>query len=81
MYAHVGDRLHVHGRHVGNPDKAGRIIEVRGDGGRPPYVVSFDDGHEALVFPGPDAVVESPSGEAPVQAPVQEPADQPATPS
>lgn len=62
MYAHVGDRLHVHGRHVGNPDKAGRIIEVRGDGGRPPYVVSFDDGHEALVFPGPDAVVEAGPG-------------------
>lgn len=67
MYAHVGDRLHVHGRNVGNPDKAGRIIEVRGDGGRPPYVVSFDDGHEALVFPGPDAVVEPPPAEG--QAP------------
>ncbi|HEY6740211.1 MAG TPA: DUF1918 domain-containing protein, partial [Actinopolymorphaceae bacterium] len=58
MQARVGDRLHVHGRHVGNPDKVGKIIEVRGAGGTPPYVVRFDNGQEALVFPGPDAVVE-----------------------
>jgi hypothetical protein len=61
MRAEVGDRLHVHGRQVGNPDKIGRIVEVRGEGGAPPYLVRFDDGHEALVFPGSDAVVESPS--------------------
>jgi len=27
--------------------------------------VRFDDGHTSLVFPGPDAVVEHPSGKAP----------------
>ncbi|HEY6740702.1 MAG TPA: DUF1918 domain-containing protein [Actinopolymorphaceae bacterium] len=58
MQARVGDRLHVHGRRVGNPDKVGKIIEVRGAGGTPPYVVRFDNGQQALVFPGPDAVVE-----------------------
>ncbi|HEY8458450.1 MAG TPA: DUF1918 domain-containing protein [Actinopolymorphaceae bacterium] len=58
MQAQVGDRLHVFGRQVGNPGKTGEIIEVRGERGSPPYVVRFDDGHEALVFPGPDAVVE-----------------------
>ncbi|WP_020577552.1 DUF1918 domain-containing protein [Actinopolymorpha alba] len=61
MHAKVGDRLHVYGRHVGNPAKVGRIVEVRGEDGSPPYVVQFDDGHEALVFPGPDAVVQRPT--------------------
>lgn len=59
MQAQVGDRLHVHGRQVGNPDKFGEIIEVRGEDGGPPYLVRFQDGHETLVFPGPDAVIES----------------------
>jgi hypothetical protein len=58
MRAKVGDRLHVHGRSVGNADRIGEIIEVRGGDGQPPYVVRFEDGHETLVFPGPDATVE-----------------------
>lgn len=61
MQAQVGDRLHIHGRQVGNPDKVARIVEVRGEDGGPPYLVRFDDGHETLVFPGPDAVIESES--------------------
>jgi hypothetical protein len=63
MHATVGDRLHVHGRTVGQQEHAGKIIEVRGPGGAPPYLVRFDDGHEGLVYPGPDAVVEH-SGES-----------------
>jgi hypothetical protein len=59
MHAQVGDRLHVHGRTVGNPDQLGEIVEVRGQDGAPPYLVRFPDGRETLVFPGPDAVVES----------------------
>jgi len=54
----VGDRLHVHGAHVGDIDRIGEIIEVKGPGGSPPYVVRFDDGHQGLCFPGPDAVIE-----------------------
>ena len=60
MQAKVGDRLLVHGRVVGTPDQTSEIIEVRGQDGRPPYVVRHADGHEAVVFPGPDAVVEQP---------------------
>lgn len=59
MQANTGDRLHVHANTVGEPDRIGEIVEVRGDNGQPPYVVRFDDGTEKLVFPGPDAVVES----------------------
>ena len=61
MRAEVGDRLHVHGRHVGSPDQTSMIIEVRGPDGAPPYLVRRDDGREALVFPGPDASVEHPT--------------------
>jgi hypothetical protein len=58
MRAEVGDRLHVHGRQVGTPDRTGEIVDVRGPDGGPPYLVRFPDGHETLVFPGPDASVE-----------------------
>ncbi|MQY08256.1 hypothetical protein ACRB68_63630 [Actinomadura sp. RB68] len=64
MNASIGDRLHVHGNAVGHPDKMGEIVEVHGDGGAPPYLVRFDDGHTRLVFPGPDAVIETPAMEA-----------------
>jgi hypothetical protein len=64
VQAIVGDRLFVHGRTVGRPDRIGEIIDVRGVNGTPPYLVRYEDGHQAVVFPGPDAVVEHahPSG-------------------
>jgi Domain of unknown function (DUF1918) len=58
MRAEVGDRLHVHAAHVGETDRTGEIIEVKGPSGTPPYLVRFTDGHQGLVFPGPDAVIE-----------------------
>jgi hypothetical protein len=58
MRATIGDQLHVHGRIVGQHDQLGQIVEVRGPDGQPPYLVRYPDGHETLVFPGPDAVVE-----------------------
>ena len=59
MQAAVGDRLHIHGHTVGDPDRTGEIVEVKGQAGAPPYLVRFDDGHTRLVFPGPDAVIEA----------------------
>jgi hypothetical protein len=43
---------------VGQSERVGEIVEVRGAGGEPPYLVRFDDGHTSLVFAGPDAVIE-----------------------
>jgi Domain of unknown function (DUF1918) len=60
MEAAVGDRLRVRGNIVGQPERTGEIVEVRGAGGEPPYLVRFDDGHTGLVFPGLDAVIEHP---------------------
>lgn len=58
MQASVGDRLHVHGKVVGQAEHTGKIVEVHGPGGTPPFLVRFDDGHTGLVFPGPDCIVE-----------------------
>ncbi|WP_107653733.1 DUF1918 domain-containing protein [Nocardia suismassiliense] len=58
MIANVGDRLLVHGHVVGQGDRQAEIIEVRGPEGSPPYLVRYADGHESLVYPGPDAIVE-----------------------
>ena len=61
MKAHVGDRIVVGGRHVGDPRRVAVVIELRHDDGRPPYMVRWlDNGREALFFPGPDARVETP---------------------
>jgi len=65
MRAQVGDRLRVHGRTVGQSDHLVEIVEVRGSDGGPPYLIRYDDGHEAVVFPGPDAVVETDPGPTP----------------
>lgn len=45
----------VEGRTDTHAKREGQVIEVRGADGAPPYVVRWDDGHEGLVFPGPDA--------------------------
>lgn len=57
MHASKGDRLVVHGRVVGNHDRVVEIIEVLGPDGTPPYRVRAEDGHEAIMSPGPDTVV------------------------
>jgi Domain of unknown function (DUF1918) len=62
MHASVGDQLHVHGRTVGEQEHVGQIIEVRGPKGEPPFLIEYPDGHQTLVFPGPDAVIEPSRG-------------------
>lgn len=59
LQAVPGDRLIVHSVHVGEPVRDARILEARGAEGGPPFLVRWSDtGHEALVFPGPDARVQ-----------------------
>lgn len=58
MQAQIGETLIMKSHHVGEPDRRAEIVEVRGEDGGPPYLVRFDDGHEGLVFPGADAVVQ-----------------------
>jgi hypothetical protein len=58
MKAQVGDRITIRGRTVETPDRQGEIIEVRGADGAAPYVVKFEDGHESVVYPGGDVILE-----------------------
>jgi hypothetical protein len=59
MRASVGDRIVIRGHHIGEPDRGGEVLEVRGEEGGPPYLVRWDDSdHRVLFFPGPDAVIE-----------------------
>jgi hypothetical protein len=59
MKAIVGDRLVIKGHRVGEPNRIGRILEVRGPDGTPPYVVEWlEDGHVGWFIPGPDAHIE-----------------------
>ncbi len=67
MKAAVGDRLIVKARHLAEPERAGRILEVHGSDGAPPYVVQWEgETHTSIVIPGPDAHVEH-HGETVVQ--------------
>jgi len=58
MHARTGDRIHIKGARVGDHEQVGDVLEVRGARGEPPYLVRFQDGHEGLIYPGPDCVVE-----------------------
>ncbi len=58
MQASVGDRIIIRGHRVGEPDRDCEVLEARGPDGTAPYLVRWEDtGHEALLYPGPDATV------------------------
>lgn len=57
MQAKVGDRLVVEGHTDSEHRKEAEVLEVRGEDGGPPYLVRWQDGHEGLTYPGPDAHV------------------------
>ena len=62
MRAGPGDQIVVHGRKVGDPERSGVIIDVRGEDGAPPYIVRWgDDPDEHLFFPGSDVAI-TPAG-------------------
>ena len=58
MRAQVGDELTVKGRHQGDEERHGEIIQVDGPDGAPPYLVRWRDGRESLFFPSSDAEIE-----------------------
>jgi len=58
MHADKDDQLVVNSHDLAHEPRTGRILEVHGAEGGPPYLVRWDDsGRTALVFPGPDAHV------------------------
>lgn len=56
MRAEVGDRIVIPAHLTDDPARDGEIMEVHGPDGQPPFLVRWsDNGHESLIFPGPDA--------------------------
>ncbi|MGI9645535.1 MAG: DUF1918 domain-containing protein [Ilumatobacteraceae bacterium] len=69
MQAVVGDQLLIENHRIGQPTRRGEVVEVRGDDGRPPYLVRWDDdGHTTLLFPGSDCIVDHLAASAPRDA-------------
>ncbi|MEV6650536.1 DUF1918 domain-containing protein [Streptomyces sp. NPDC051219] len=58
MHAEKGDKLVMHGRVVGQHDRVVEIVEVLGPNGTPPFKVRAENGHESIMSPGPDSVVD-----------------------
>jgi hypothetical protein len=58
MHANVGDELVIRGRHVGDKERGGVIVEIHGDDGAPPYLVRWDNDHESVFVPSADTLVE-----------------------
>lgn len=58
MHAEVNDEIVVRGRHVGDEDREGVVIEIHGKDGTPPYLVRWENGHESIFVPSADALVE-----------------------
>lgn len=59
LRASPGDRLVIHGHHVGEAERDAEILEVLGDDGAPPYVVRWsEDGHVSRFYPSSDAYIE-----------------------
>lgn len=69
MKAQVGDHLIMEATHVGETRRTGVVLVLHHADGTPPYRVRWlPDGHESLVFPGPDARIEPASDEHPAAA-------------
>lgn len=61
MNARAGDWLVIESNVAGRTARRGRIEQVRGTAGAPPYLVRWVDADRTcLVFPGPDARVVTP---------------------
>jgi Domain of unknown function (DUF1918) len=55
MHANRGDRIVIETTTLDAARRRGEVIEVLGQGEREHYRVRWEDGHESVYFPGPDA--------------------------
>jgi uncharacterized protein DUF1918 len=62
MHAEVGDHIVIETVTLDSPRRHGEVVEVIGQADRRHYRVRWQDGHESVYFPGPDArVTDAPS--------------------
>jgi hypothetical protein len=63
MHVSAGDLLVIKAQHTGEPDVHMEVLETHGADGAPPWRVRWGtEGHEALLFPGPEATIEHVKG-------------------
>ena len=60
MHAAVGDQIVVETTTLDTPPRKGEVLEVIGSGDNRHYRVRWQDGHESIYFPGPDAHLSEP---------------------
>ena len=77
MKANIGDRIVLAPVTVDGPVRDGEVLETRGPGGTPPYLIRWSDGHTGLFYPGPGAVLSV--GAGPADAVVEPSAPEPAS--
>jgi hypothetical protein len=64
MKAKVGDEIVVDGVRLGDPQRKAEVLEILNVGDVVHYRIRWDDGHEALFYPGPTThVVHLPGNE------------------
>jgi hypothetical protein len=59
VQAKTGEHIVVESAVLSSPRRRGEVVEVIGNGDRRHYRVRWEDGHESVYIPGPDAHVES----------------------
>lgn len=55
--ARPGDWIDLHGHVQGEPPRSALVLEVLGTEGNEHYRVRWDEEHESILYPGPDAVI------------------------
>lgn len=73
MHASEGDRIVVQTEVLGQSPRQGTVEEVLGDHDAEHYRVTWDDGHESFLYPGPDTRVLPEQRAAPSEEGVPEP--------
>ncbi len=76
MRAIIGDRIVLAPVTVDAPVRDGEVLETRGPGGTPPFLIRWSDGHTGLFYPGPGSVL-SLGAEHPDVVEGSRPADEP----
>ena len=60
MHACKGDVIVIESPVLDRRRRRGEVLEVIGEGDREHYRVRWQDGHESICFPGPDARIVGP---------------------
>jgi hypothetical protein len=59
VQADIGDHIVIETSALDTPRRRGEVLEVIGQGDKQHYRVRWQDGHESVYVPGPDARVEA----------------------